>query len=104
MRILLLPVTDPAKRRAGFRGPADRSKDRRYWRDQIVQYLVKIARYPRPDTPRPPVLLEATDDAAILAQAEAIVEQIRAEGAEKVQIQVRRAANLVLVGHVGDRA
>jgi hypothetical protein len=69
-----------------------------------MQYLVNVAQYPRLTTPRPPVLLDAADDAAILARAEEIARQVRGEGAEKVQVQVRRAANLVLVGHVGDSA
>jgi hypothetical protein len=33
-----------------------------------------------------------------------MAQQIRDEGAEKVQVQVRRAVDLVLVGHVGDEA
>jgi hypothetical protein len=69
-----------------------------------MQYLLNTAQFPRPETPRRPILLDAPDDAAVLAQAEEIIQQIRAEGAEKVQIQVRRAANLRLVGHVGDAA
>jgi hypothetical protein len=70
----------------------------------VMQYLLNSAQYPRPETPRSPILLEAPDDAAILVKARELVEQIRGAGAEKVQVQVRRAANLVLVGHVGDEA
>jgi hypothetical protein len=69
-----------------------------------MQYLLNTAQLPRPEKPRPPLLLDAADDAAILARASEIVEQVRTEGAEKVQVQVRRAVNLVLVGHVGDDA
>jgi hypothetical protein len=69
-----------------------------------MQYLLNTAQYPRPENPRSPILLEAPDDAAILTKARELVEQIRVAGAEKVQVQVRRAANLVLVGHVGDEA
>jgi hypothetical protein len=69
-----------------------------------MQYLVNIAQYPRPEKLRPPLLVDAADDAAILAKAGEIVQQVRGEGAEKVQIQVRRAVNLVLVGQVGDAA
>ncbi len=69
-----------------------------------MQYLLNTAQYPRLERPRPPILLDAQDDAAILVKADEIAQQIRAEGAEKVQVQVRRAANLVLVGHVGDKA
>jgi hypothetical protein len=70
----------------------------------MMQYLLNTAQYPRPDKPRPPLLVDAPDKATILARADEIVQQIRAEGAEKVQIQVRQAVNLVLVGHVGDDA
>jgi hypothetical protein len=66
--------------------------------------LLNTAQFPRPEQPRPPILLDAADDAAILAKAGEIAQQIRSEGAEKVQVQVRRAANLVLVGLVGDDA
>jgi hypothetical protein len=69
-----------------------------------LQYLLNFAQFPRPEKPRPPVLLDAPDETAILAKAGEFVEQIRTEGAEKVQVQVRRAADLVLVGHVGDEA
>ncbi len=69
-----------------------------------MQYLLNVAQYPRQETPRPPILLDAPDDAAILAKANEIVQQVRDEGAEKVKVQVRRAVNLVLVGHVGDEA
>jgi hypothetical protein len=69
-----------------------------------MQYLVNVAQYPRLEKPRPPLLVDAADDAAILAKAGEIVQQVRGEGAEKVQIQVRRAVNLVLVGQVGDAA
>jgi hypothetical protein len=69
-----------------------------------MQYLLNTAQYPRAESPSSPILLEAPDDAAILVKAREIVEQIRVAGAEKVQVQVRRAANLVLVGHVGDEA
>lgn len=69
-----------------------------------MQYLLNTAQYPRQEKPRPPILLDAPDDAAILAKADEIAQQIRDEGAEKVQVQVRRAANLVLVGVVGDEA
>lgn len=69
-----------------------------------MQYLLNTAQHPRPATPRPPILLDAPDDAAIMAKADEIAQQIRVEGAEKVQVQVRRAVNLVLVGHVGDEA
>jgi hypothetical protein len=69
-----------------------------------MQYLLNIAQYPRLEKPRPPILLDAPDDAAILAKADEIVQQTRDEGAEKVKVQVRRAVNLVLVGHVGDEA
>jgi hypothetical protein len=69
-----------------------------------MQYLLNTAQYPRLERPRPPILLDAQDDAAILVKADEIAQQIRAEGAEKVQVQVRRAVNLVLVGHVGDKA
>ncbi len=67
-----------------------------------MQYLLNTAQYPRPAAPRAPVLLDAPDDNAILVRANELVEQIRAEGAEKVRVQIRRAVNLVLVGHVGD--
>lgn len=69
-----------------------------------MQYLLNTAQFPRPDKPKPPLLLDAEDDAAILAKASEIAHQLRSEGAEKVQVQVRRAANLVLVGLVGDDA
>lgn len=69
-----------------------------------MQYLLNVAQYPRLEKPRPPVLVEAPDDEAILAKADEIVRQVRGEGAEKVQVQVRRAADLVLVAHVGDKA
>ncbi len=69
-----------------------------------MQYLLNIAQYPRLEKPRPPILLDAPDDAAILAKADEIAQQTRDEGAEKVKVQVRRAVNLVLVGHVGDEA
>jgi hypothetical protein len=69
-----------------------------------MQYLLNTAQYPRLEKPKPPLLLDAPDDAAILARAEQIVQQIRAAGAEKVQVQVRRAVNLALVGQVGDDA
>jgi hypothetical protein len=69
-----------------------------------MQYLLNIAQYPRPEKPRPPLLLDAPDHAAILAKADEIAQQIREGGAEKVQVQVRQAVNLVLVGHVGDEA
>jgi hypothetical protein len=68
-----------------------------------MQYLLNTAQYPRPETPPSPILLDAPDDAAILVKADEIVRKIRDEGAEKVQIQIRRAANLALVGHVGDK-
>ncbi|WP_158929285.1 hypothetical protein [Acidisphaera sp. S103] len=69
-----------------------------------MQYLLNTAQYPRPAKPTPPILVDAPDDATILAKADEIVRQIRSEGAEKVQVQVRQAVNLVLVGHVGDEA
>lgn len=69
-----------------------------------MQYLLNTAQYPRLEKPRPPILVDAPDDEAILAKAEEIVRQTREEGAEKVQVQIRRAVNLVLVGHVGDTA
>jgi hypothetical protein len=69
-----------------------------------MQYLLNVAQYPRLEKPRPPMLVDAPDDAAILVRAGEIVEQVRNDGAEKVQVQVRRAVNLVLVGHVGDEA
>jgi len=69
-----------------------------------MQYLINAAQHPRLETPRPPILLDAPDDAAILAKAKEIAQQIRAEGAQKVQVQVRRAVNLALVGQVGDEA
>lgn len=69
-----------------------------------MQYLLNIAEFPRPNTPRPPILLDAADEQAILAKAGELVERIRQEGAEKAQVQVRRAVDLVLVGHVGDEA
>ncbi len=69
-----------------------------------MQYLLNTAQYPRLETPRPPILLDAADDAAILAEAEAIVRKLHDEGAEKAQVQVRRAINLELVGQVGDEA
>ncbi|MDR3535150.1 MAG: hypothetical protein P4L71_01495 [Acetobacteraceae bacterium] len=69
-----------------------------------MQYLLNIAQHPRPEKPRPPILLDSPDDAAILAKADEIAQQIRDAGALKVQVQVRLAANLVLVGHVGDDA
>jgi len=68
-----------------------------------MQYLLNTAQYPRPETPASPILLDAPDDAAILVKADEIVQKIRDEGAEKVQVQIRRAANLALVGHVGDK-
>lgn len=69
-----------------------------------MQYLLNVAQYPRPEKPRPPLLLDAPDHEAILAKADALARQIRDAGAEKVQVQVRLAVNLVLVGHVGDEA
>ncbi len=69
-----------------------------------MQYLLNTVQYPRPEKPRPPIVLDALDDAAILAKAAEIAQQIRDEGAEKAQVQVRRAVNLALVGHVGDKA
>ena len=69
-----------------------------------MQYLVNVAQYPRLQRPRAPVIIDAPDDEAILARADEIARQVRCEGAEKVQVQVRRAVNLVLVGHVGDAA
>lgn len=69
-----------------------------------MQYLLNTAQYPRPAKPRPPILLDAPDEATIMAKADELARQIRAEGAEKVQIQVRQAVNLVLVGHAGDEA
>jgi hypothetical protein len=69
-----------------------------------MQYLLNTAQFPRPEKPRPPILLDAPDEAAIMAKADELVQQIRGEGAEKVQVQVRQAVNLVLVGHVGDEA
>ncbi len=69
-----------------------------------MQYLLNIAQFPRPEKPRPPLLVDAADEPAILAKAGEIAQQIRSEGAEKVQVQVRHAVNLVLVGHVGDEA
>jgi hypothetical protein len=69
-----------------------------------MQYLLNIAQFPRKETPRAPMLVEAVDDEAVLVRASEIVQQVRDEGAEKVQVQVRRAVNLVLVGHVGDEA
>jgi hypothetical protein len=68
-----------------------------------MQYLLNTVQYPRLDKPKPPILLDAEDDSAILAKAAEIAQQIRDEGAEKVQVQVRRAVNLVLVGHAGDK-
>jgi len=67
-----------------------------------MQYLLNIAQYPRLETPRPPMLLDAPDEAAILAKANEIAQQTRDEGAEKVQVQVRLAVNLTMVGVVGD--
>jgi hypothetical protein len=67
-----------------------------------MQYLLNIAQYPRLETPRPPILLDAPDDAAILVKANEIVQQTRDEGAQKVQVQVRLAVNLTMVGVVGD--
>jgi hypothetical protein len=67
-----------------------------------MQYLLNIAQYPRPDKPKPPILLDAPDEAAILTKADEIARQIRDGGAEKVQVQVRLAVNLALVGCVGD--
>lgn len=69
-----------------------------------MQYLLNTAQLPRPEKPRPPILIDAPDDEAILLKANDIVQQIRDEGAEKVRVQIRRAVNLVLVGHVGDDA
>lgn len=69
-----------------------------------MQYLLNTAQLPRPEKPRPPILIDAPDDEAILLKANEIVQQIRDEGAEKVRVQIRRAVNLVLVGHVGDDA
>ncbi|MBV8654083.1 MAG: hypothetical protein JO255_21670 [Alphaproteobacteria bacterium] len=69
-----------------------------------MQYLLNIAQHPRPEKPRPPLLVDAPDETAILAKAGEIVQQVRSEGAEKVQVQVRQAVNLALVGHVGDEA
>jgi hypothetical protein len=67
-----------------------------------MQYLLNTAQYPRQENAKSPILLDAPDDDAILAKANEIAQQIRDEGAEKVQVQVRRAVNLMLVGHVGD--
>jgi hypothetical protein len=67
-----------------------------------MQYLLNIAQYPRPAKPRPPLLIDAPDEAGILAKADEIVQQVRAEGAQKVQVQVRQAVNLARVAHVGD--
>ncbi len=69
-----------------------------------MQYLVNVAQFPRLESPKPPVIIDAPDDEAILAKAGEIVAQVRGEGAEKVRVQIRRAANLLLVGHVGDAA
>ena len=69
-----------------------------------MQYLLNSAQFPRLDKPRPPILIDAPDDEVILLKADEIVRQIRGEGAEKVRVQIRRAVNLVLVGHVGDDA
>jgi hypothetical protein len=69
-----------------------------------MQYLLNTAQYPRQEKAKSPILLDAPDDEAILAKANEIAQQIRDEGAEKVQVQVRRAVNLMLVGHVGDEA
>ena len=69
-----------------------------------MQYLLNTAQLPRPEKPRPPILIDAPDDEAILLKANEIVQQIRDDGAEKVSVQIRRAVNLVLVGHVGDDA
>jgi hypothetical protein len=74
------------------------------WKDPIMQYLLNTAQFPRPEKPRSPILVDAPDEAAIMAKAGELVQQIRGEGAEKVQVQVRQAVNLVLVGHVGDEA
>ena len=38
-----------------------------------MQYLLNIAQYPRLETPRPPMLLDAPDEAAILAKANEIL-------------------------------
>jgi hypothetical protein len=76
----------------------------RFRKESIVQYLVNTAEFPRPEKPRPPILLEAPDEAAIMEKAKEIVRQVRSEGAEKVRVQVRQAVNLVLVGHAGDEA
>jgi hypothetical protein len=67
-----------------------------------MQYLLNIAQYPRLETPQPPLLLDAPDDEAILLKADEILRRVRGEGAEKVQVQVRRAANLTMVGLIGD--
>jgi hypothetical protein len=69
-----------------------------------MQYLLNTAQFPRPEKPRAPILLDAPDEAAIMVKAGELVRQIRDEGAEMVQVQVRQAVNLVLVGHVGDEA
>jgi hypothetical protein len=70
--------------------------------DGLMQYLLNVAQFPRLETPRPPLLLDAPDDQTILAKAAEIVQQARDEGAEKVQVQVRRAVNLTVVGLIGD--
>jgi hypothetical protein len=69
-----------------------------------VQYLLAVAQYPRPDKPRRPLLVDAPDDAAILDKAQEVAQQVRNDGAQKVQVQIRRAVNLVLVGQIGDKA
>jgi hypothetical protein len=73
-------------------------------KEPVMQYLINIAQHPRPEKPRPPMLLDAPDDTAIMTKADEIAQQIRDQGADKVQVQVRHAVNLVLVGHVGDAA
>jgi hypothetical protein len=73
-------------------------------KDSLMQYLLNIAQYPRQEKPRAPMLVDAPDDEAILTRASEVLQQVRNAGAEKVQVQIRRAANLVLVGHVGDEA
>ena len=67
-----------------------------------MQYLLNTAQFPKPEKPKPPLLLDAPDDTAILAMAEELVQKLRDEGAEKARVQIRQAVNLVLVGHVGD--
>jgi hypothetical protein len=68
----------------------------------LMQYLLNIAQFPRLETPPPPLLVDAPDEAAILLKANELIQRTRDGGAQKVQVQVRRAANLTMVALLGD--